>query len=88
MSCWNDDYANTQSDDDQDDDHHIEQNMTTALDQDRVDSSTSDDEANRDPSEDGIDEAGGNTAQARIVEVRVSIISASIELNHTIHLNC
>jgi hypothetical protein len=79
--------ANTQNDDDQDDYRHIEQNMTTGLDQDKVDSSTSDDEASLFPSEDGSDEAGGNSAAARIVEVRVSIISAPIELNHTVHFN-
>jgi hypothetical protein len=56
--------ANTQNDDDQDDDRHIEQNMMTGLDQDKVDSSTSDDEASRYPSEDGSKEAGGNSAQA------------------------
>jgi hypothetical protein len=79
--------ANTQNYDDQDDDCHIEQKMTAGLDQDKVDSSTSNDEASLFPSEDRSDEAGGNSAQARIVEVCVSIISAPIELNHTIHFN-
>ncbi len=32
-------------------------------------------------------DVGGNSAQARIEEVRVTIISAPIELNHTIHFN-
>ena len=57
-------HDNPQNDDDQDDDRHIEQNMMTGLDQDKVDSSTSDDEASRYPSEDGSKEAGGNSAQA------------------------
>ena len=83
----NEDKANTQSNDDQDDDYHIEENMTMGLQQDRIDSSTSNDEACRDPSEDDSDEAGRNSSQAQIVEVRVSIISAPIKLNHTIHLN-
>ena len=32
-------------------------------------------------------DAGGNSAQAEIEEVRVSVISAPIKLNHTIHFN-
>jgi len=32
-------------------------------------------------------DVGGNSAQAKIEEVRVSVISAPIELNHTIHFN-
>jgi hypothetical protein len=66
--------ANTQNDDEQDDDCHIGQNMTTGLDQDKVNSSTSNDEASLFPSKDGS-------------EVRLSIISAPIELNHTVHFN-
>ncbi len=30
-------------------------------------------------------DVGGNSAQAKVEEVRVSVISAPIELNHTIH---
>ncbi len=32
-------------------------------------------------------DVGGNSAQARIDEVRVSVISAPIELHHMIHVN-
>jgi hypothetical protein len=32
-------------------------------------------------------DVGGNSAQAEIEKVRVSVISAPIELNHTIYFN-
>ena len=69
-------HSKTQNDNDQDDDHHIERNMTTGLDQRKVDSSNSDDDASLYHSVDGSDE-----------EVRVSIISAPIKLSHAMHFN-
>ena len=81
------DDTNTQSDDYQDNDRNIEQNRTTGLQQDMVDSSTSNDEEWHDPFQGSSDEAGTNSAQAQMVAVRVSIISATNEFRFTINIS-
>ena len=84
----NSQHANTQPNDNQDNDRYIERNSTPGLQQDMVDSSTSDEVEWNDPFRtSGPIEAGTNSAQAHMVPVRVSIISASNEFLFSINIS-
>ena len=83
----NSQHANTQPNDNQDNDRYIERNSTPGLQQDMVDSSTSDDVEWHDSFQGGPIEAGTNSAQAHMVPVRVSIISASNEFLFSINIS-
>jgi len=83
----NSQHANTQPNDNQDNDRYIVRNSTPGLQQDMVDSSTSDDVEWHDPFQSGPIEVGTNSAQAHMVPVRVSIISASNEFLFSINIS-